>query len=125
MKKARLGYAAGFVFIFFIEVLIALFVHDQFVRPYVGDILVVVVVYLFVRIIIPTGVKGLPLFVFLFAVLVEAFQYFNLVERLGLENTIFRVIIGSVFDVKDIICYGIGCILLLIWEQRLRKIREK
>jgi len=28
-----------------IEILIALFVHDEFIRPYVGDALVVIVLY--------------------------------------------------------------------------------
>lgn len=103
--------------LFFVEVLIALFVHDRFVRPYVGDMLVVVVVYAFVRIFIPEKCKLLPLYVFVFAAGVEVLQLFHIVEVLGMENNPFlRTLIGSVFDFKDVLCYGIGCIVLGIYE---------
>lgn len=116
MKK-RLIYALATIILIAVEVLIALFVHDNFVRPYIGDVIVVVVVYCFVRIFIPEKVHLLPLYVFLFAVMVEVLQYFHIVDILGLGNsTFFRVLIGGVFDLKDILCYGIGCMLLGVWE---------
>jgi len=44
-------------------------------------------------------------------------QYIGIVNILGLnENAFFRVLMGSVFDWKDVICYGIGCILLAVHE---------
>lgn len=116
-KVKRINYAVAFLIILLIEVMIALFVHDTVIRPYVGDVLVVVVLYLAVRVIVPDRCRYLPLYVFLFAVMVECLQYFNLVQMLGLENNTFaRIIIGAIFDVKDILCYGVGCILLGIYE---------
>jgi hypothetical protein len=112
-KKQRMKYAIIFVLLLFIEVLIALYVHDSFIRPYVGDILVVIVLYCFIRILIPDKFSLLPLYVFIFAAGEETLQYFHLVQILGLENNKFlRVLIGSVFDMKDIGCYGVGCIIL-------------
>ena len=126
MKK-RLIYALATIILIAVEVLIALFVHDNFIRPYIGDVIVVVVVYCFVRIIIPEKVYLLPLYVFLFAVMVEVLQYFHIVDLLGLGNsTFFRVLIGGVFDWKDILCYGVGCILLGAFELfRFRRSHEK
>ena len=49
-KKLRLLYGAAFLVLMAVETLIALYVHDRVVRPYVGDMLVVLVVYCFVRI---------------------------------------------------------------------------
>jgi len=119
--KRRINYAIAFVVLLVIEVLIALFVHDTFIRPYIGDVLVVVVLYVAVRVIIPDRCRLLPLYIFLFAVLVEGLQYFHLVQLLGLENNTFlRVLIGSVFDVKDILCYAAGCILLGIYEWKIK-----
>jgi hypothetical protein len=116
-NQLRIKYAIAFVLLLFLEVLIALYVHDNFVRPYVGDMLVVILVYSFTRIFIPERCRLLPLYVFLFAAGVEALQYFKLVHVLGLENDRFlRIVIGSVFDIKDIACYGVGCILLVIFE---------
>ena len=113
----RVFFLLATIVLIMLEVLIALFVHDNFVRPYLGDVIVVVVVYCFVRIFIPEKVYLLPLYVFLFAVLVEVLQYFHIVDLLGLGNsTFFRVLIGGVFDLKDILCYGIGCLVLGLWE---------
>ena len=101
----RILYALTTIILLVIEVLIALFVHDSIIRPYVGDVLVVVVIYTFVRIIIPERVAFLPLYIFVFAVVVEIFQLINVVDLLGLsDNRFFSILIGTVFDIKDIIC---------------------
>lgn len=113
MKKMRIKYLMGFLVLLIIEVLIALYIHDEFIRPYIGDVLVVMVLYCFVRIFIPNGVKMMPLYIFVFAAGVEILQYFSLIEVLGLgKNRFLRILIGTVFDVKDIICYGVGCAVI-------------
>ncbi len=118
----RVKYLLLFIVFLLIEVFIALFVNDRFIRPYLGDVLVVVVIYYFVRIFVPDRIAILPLLIFIFAAAVEILQYFNLVERLGFTDNIFmRVLIGSVFDVKDILCYGVGCVFLGVMEWRKRK----
>lgn len=105
-----------------IEVAIAIYVHDDFIRPYIGDVLVVAVVYCFARIFVPDGVKLMPLYVFIFAAFVEIMQYFQLVKVLGLEDNAFaRIIIGSTFDIKDILCYFIGFIIIVALEMLNRK----
>ena len=82
--------------IFCIEALIALYVRDNFIRPYVGDMLVVVLVYSFVRIFLPTGMPRMPFYVFLFAA---------------------RIILGSTFDWADIACYAVGCVFIALFER--------
>ena len=116
-RKKRIIYLFVTFILFGIELLIALFVHDKFIRPYVGDVLVVVLIYTFMRIFLPEGVRLLPLYIFLFAAGVEVLQYFRIVEVLGLsDNRILSVVIGSVFDWKDIVCYGVGCVVLGVYE---------
>lgn len=116
-KSKRLYYSIAFLLLFMTEAVIAIYVHDDFIRPYIGDVLVVAVVYCFVRIFVPDGMKYMPLYVFIFAAIVEVLQYFQLVKVLGLEeNTFVRIIIGSTFDIKDIFCYFIGFILIVLWE---------
>lgn len=114
MQK-RLKYIIVFIVLLLIEVLIALFIHDDFIRPYVGDMLVVIVIYTFIRIWVPEKCRLLPLYIFLFAAGVEVLQYFKLVEVLGLQdNTFFRILIGSTFDIKDVLCYAVGCVVLAL-----------
>ena len=82
----RIGYAIATVILLLTEVLIALYVHDAFVRPYIGDVLVVIVIYTFIRIFVPERCKLLPLYIFIFAALVEALQMFHVVEALGWQD---------------------------------------
>ena len=86
IMKKRIFYIISFLVIFCIEVLIALYVRDRFIRPYVGDMLVVVLVYSFVRIFLPTGIPRMPFYVFLFACFVEVLQYFRLVETVFYQS---------------------------------------
>lgn len=120
MKK-RVYYIVLTIILLVVEVMIALFVHDRIVRPYIGDMLVVVVIYTFIRIWIPDSVRLLPLYVFLFATGVEILQYFNLVELLGVsDNRFLRILLGTSFDWKDILCYAVGCVLVWAAERKIR-----
>lgn len=117
MKTQRRRYLLAFALLLGVEVFIALKVHDNFVRPYLGDVLVVAVLYCLVRGIRRGGGGLLPLWVFLFAALVEVCQYFELVKRLGLEDHRFlRTLLGSTFDLADIACYAVGGALLFLWQ---------
>lgn len=116
--KPRIKYLLAFIAIFILEVFIALFVRDRFIRPYGGDILVTVLICCFVRIFFPTGVRLLPVWVFLFAAAVEIGQYFDFVSLLGLGSIpFFRILLGSTFSFADILCYGAGCLLFFIAEK--------
>ena len=120
LKKSRTTYAVAFGVLLLIEIIIALFVHDAFVRPYIGDVLVTVLLCCLCRIIIPKGVSALPIYVFVFAALVELAQYVNIVKLLGLENNaFFSTIIGTTFSFVDILCYAAGCLAFWVAEKWL------
>lgn len=111
-KKLRLIYALLFAAVLVIEILIGAFVRDRFIRPFVGDVLVVVLICFFARIFLPTKPKLLPLFCTLFAFCVELMQLFDIVSLLGLEqNSLLGIIIGSTFDLADLVCYAAGGII--------------
>ena len=113
----RWFYVIMTIVLLIIEVLIAIFVHDSIIRPFIGDVLVVILIYSLIRIIEPERIRLLPLYIFIFAVIVEVLQYFHIVDLLGLGGSrFFRVLIGGVFDWRDILCYGVGCLLLAFWE---------
>lgn len=121
-NKLRITYILIFILLFTIEVSIALFVHDNFVRPFIGDVLVVMLVCAFLRIFVPEKVKLMPVFATLFAVLIETLQYFDFVKLLGLENNpIISTALGRTFDIRDIICYIIGGVLFFTAEIILRR----
>jgi len=128
MKK-RLICAIATLILFGIEVCIALFVRNSFVRGHLGDVLVVILIHCAVRIFLPlqTGKESseatephrrwLPVYVFLFACAVEFAQYFQLLDLLGLGHIGWlRVVVGGTFDWSDILCYGVGCAVVGVVE---------
>ncbi len=115
--KFQWKYGVTFITLLVAEVLIALFVHDKIVRPYIGDILVVILMYTLIRSFIEKPTRYLPIYLFIFSGGVELLQYFKLIEILGLhKNRFIATIMGTTFDMKDIGCYFIATILLVIWE---------
>lgn len=110
-------YGLSFAIMFCFEVVIALFVHDNLIRPFGGDVLVILLLYCFCKMLLAKTPKLLPLYLFLFAVMVEISQYFHLVQLLHLENNILAcVILGTSFSFLDIICYLVGSLLLVVWQ---------
>lgn len=126
MKNKRVFYALAFALLMATEFAIALFVHDDFIRPYVGDILVVPLIIAFLRIFYPGKPLLLPLYVMLFAFATEALQYADIVGILGLRgNRIAETVIGTTFDVKDLLCYAIGGAVFLAAEIIIKKFISK
>lgn len=114
--KRRLICAAAFAAVLGIEVLIALFVHDDFVRPYFGDVLAVACVYFLARTILPEKPRYLSLFVTAFAFLVELVQLTPLSEYLPSP---LSVIVGGTFDFKDLACYLVGGAACFLADKKL------
>jgi hypothetical protein len=108
--------------LFGIEVLIALFVKDNFVRPYLGDTLVVILIYCFIKSFFNLPVIPVPIFVLLFSFTIELLQYLRIVEILGLQKSpIARTVIGTLFEWIDLVAYVAGICIVLIVEKYLSK----
>lgn len=107
------------IIIFFIEIFIAKFVDDAFIRPYGGDILVVILIYYFVKSFVQVKPFYLALGVLLFAYMVEVGQYFRMIEVLGLQDyKVMRIVLGTSFSWIDILCYTIGAIICYLIDRK-------
>lgn len=101
-----------FVVFLMIEVLIALYVNDSFIRPYLGDVFVVILLFSFFRSFSQISILPLTITVLLISYMIEILQYFQIVALLNLQdNDVMRIVLGSVFSWGDIICYTIGAII--------------
>ena len=110
------------IFIFIIEVLIALFVNDRFIRPYGGDVLVVILIYCFVKSFFGFPIAPVALGVLLFSFVLEILQSIKIVEKLGLEKSaIARTVIGTSFAWMDILSYIVGIGIVLFVEKVVLK----
>ncbi|WP_139958158.1 ribosomal maturation YjgA family protein [Flavicella sediminum] len=103
-----------------IEILIALTIHDRFIRPFVGDVLSVILLFSLARIFY-TG-KGfyVSIGVLLFAFLVEFSQYFKLAEVLGFSKGSFgHVVLGANFDPLDLLAYSLGIFISSYFDRKI------
>src|SRR5689334_24175110 len=113
----RPGYALAALILFSIEVCIALFVHDPFIRPYVGDLLAVALVYAALRGFTVLHIELALILTLAIAFMIELAQLLNLLDGLGLRsNRIAATVLGGSFDWLDLAAYAIGAVLCLVAE---------
>ncbi|REC47407.1 DUF2809 domain-containing protein [Candidatus Chryseobacterium massiliae] len=111
-------YFLATVFIFLTEVLIATKLKDIFfVRAYLGDVIVVMLIYTFIKTFFRIeDNKKLILSILIFSFLIEFAQYFNIAEKLGFQKgSLMYIVIGNSFSWIDILCYFVGCLLLFVF----------
>lgn len=118
--KTRRGYIIAFFALLLTEICIGAFAHDRFIRPYVGDVLVAVLLCCGARVIWTQG-KLLPLWVFAFCAGVETLQLLVLPRLPGLEDTLITTALGSTFDLADLVCYAVGSGVFWLSEGLFRK----
>jgi hypothetical protein len=106
------------------EVLIALYVHDSFVRPYLGDVLVVILLYCFFKSFLRLPVLTVATGVLIFSFIIELLQFLNIVEKLHLDHSkTARIVIGTSFSWIDLLCYTIG-IAIVIGVEKFRQKKQ-
>ena len=116
------GYAALAAIALVTEIGIALFVDDRIVRPFGGDALAVVLVYLGLRAITRAGVAAALVSALGVAVAVEFGQLFGLVHVLGLDGSaVARTVLGTGFDVRDFAAYAVGAVAVGVGEAARRR----
>ena len=105
-----------------IEVLIGLFAHG-WVRSYLGDVLVVILLYTIIRTIVPKKGKWfvIPTVILVFSFIVEFLQLWGFCDRFGITNEFLRIVIGTGFSWIDIACYCIGIIPCYVSEHLLNR----
>lgn len=108
-----------FILIFITEVVIALYVRDRIVRPYGGDVLVVIMIYYFVKAFVKTKPLYISLATLLFAYAIEIAQYFDMVKVLGVQdNKVLAVVLGSSFSWGDMLAYTLGALICLLIDRK-------
>ena len=119
MLRFQIKYFVLFLLLLVTEILIALYAHDRFIRPYFGDFLVVMLVYCFVKSFLSTPVIATGIAVLLFAYAIEVGQYFHLADALGLQpHSAWRMMIGSSFEWSDMVAYTLGVLFIILIEKK-------
>lgn len=106
------------------EILIGMYAHG-WVRHSLGDVLVVILIYTLCRTVSPEKPRfgiALPAAILIFAVCVELLQLWGFCDRLGIENPLLRILIGTSFSFGDLLCYAAGILPCFAAEYLLRRL---
>ena len=77
------------------EILISVYTHDDFIRPILGDHLVVILIYCLIRMVFIIPIPIVAISVLIFSYLIETLEYFKLADRLGLlRGSLVRTLLG-------------------------------
>lgn len=117
--KINKHYFKRFSILFLIECFIALFIHDNFIRSYVGDFLVVLMLYFLLRTFTPFSPFISACIVLLYSFITEIAQYFQLIYHLKLEHSFLaRIILGKTFSWTDMLIYVLAFLTILLYNKR-------
>lgn len=122
MFNFKKNYFILFLLLLATEFLIALYAHDNFIRPFVGDLLIVILIYCFVKNFLNTKFFPTAIAVLIFSFVVEGLQYLKIVNILGLQNNrLASIIIGTTFQWTDILAYILGIGVVILAEKFINK----
>lgn len=123
MLKFNPSYFLFACLLFIVEVFIAIYIHDEIIRPFIGDLLVVILIYCAIKAFLNTKLYPTAIFVLLFSYGIETLQYFNIVKVIGLgDSKLANIIIGNYFAWMDILMYTLGIMIVIMIEKiRMKK----
>ncbi len=110
-------YFVVFLMLFVTELVIAAFVKQPFIRFWLGDLIIVLMIYYFAKSFIRIKAWRLALAVLIFAYCVEFLQRSQLLDLLGLRsNKVANLILGNTFSWSDMLAYTLGFLIILVIE---------
>ena len=116
------SYTFWFIVLLGIEIAIARYAHDDFVRPFVGDLLVIVLLYCLLTAFCALsssssnslGIIKRVMMVVIIAFVVEFLQLWHITTYLGLSKyPLLQIVLGNTFDPKDLLAYSLGGVCVL------------
>ena len=118
----NLPYFIYFILLLCIEALIAIYLKTGFLRHTLGDFLVVILIYCFIKSLFDINPLKLGIAVLAFAFLVEFLQLANILALFNLQNNGFlKLLLGSTFQITDLIAYTLGVATVICIEYKIYK----
>lgn len=113
----NLRYLIATILLFLVEIAIAILHFSLFIRGFLGDVLVILLMYSFLKIFIKNNILKIAVFVLAFAYFVEMLQFFKVAKLFNIKSKILITIVGSVFDLWDLVAYTLGFLFILLIEK--------
>ncbi len=120
--KFNKKYFISFIILFITEVLIAKYATG-FLRHTIGDVLVVILLYCFIKSFIKASINKTLLLVLIVAFIVEFLQLSNLQNIYPKKfEQIFKIILGTSFSIIDLFAYLTGIVIIYLIERNFKNV---
>lgn len=111
--------------LFTIEALIAIYLKTGFIRHTVGDYLCVILLYCFFKSFMEGHHYKIAILVLVIAFCIEFLQLTNYLALFNLQkNRLANLILGSTFEISDLVAYSLGIITVIIVEYPFKMARR-
>ncbi|GAA4070600.1 hypothetical protein GCM10022389_14760 [Flavobacterium cheonanense] len=115
MKNIKIKYLLVSCVILIIEITIALFVNDKFIRPIFGDYLASILVFYFLATFLKTDLNKIAILSLLISYTIEFLQYLDILELLQLDKIkILNILLGNSFSWTDMLAYTLGIMSVVL-----------
>ncbi len=112
------NYFIAFSLLFLVEIGIAFFFKEGFIRHTFGDFLVVILLYCFFKSFVKGRVWSIAAITLGIAYIIEFLQLTDFLKHLGLEHNKWAALVfGNSFSIQDLIAYTLGIIVTLYLEK--------
>lgn len=115
MRKIKLPYLVTSILLLIVEITIALFAQNQFIRALFGDYLAVILVFYLLVTFLKISKNKIALISLLISYIIEGLQFIHILDLLGLEKyTFLRTVFGTSFSWMDMLAYTLGALTVVL-----------
>lgn len=115
MKSINKTYLAISILLLVVEIAIALFVNDQFIRPIFGDYLASILLFYMIATFAKFSENKIAFITLLISYIIEVLQYIHILELLHLDKIkILNIVLGNSFSWTDMLAYSLGILTVLL-----------
>ena len=117
------NYFIAFLLLFVAEVAIAFYLKSGFIRHTVGDFLVVILIYCFLKSFLNANSIIVAIVTLFIAYIIELLQLTDFLLYLGIKHHKWaNLIFGNSFSIQDLVAYTLG-IVVTLYVERTRMLR--
>lgn len=115
----NLRYFTITIVLFLIEMVIAFYVTQEFIRYTFGDFLAVILIYYFIK----SLVKAKPIYIAISVIIIsfgiEFLQLIDILEILNIKKNLFtKLVLGTTFSISDLIAYTLGVLAVFFIDTK-------
>jgi hypothetical protein len=122
MGNIKIKYLIVSCVVLIIEITIALFVNDQFIRPIFGDYLASIQVFYLLATFLKTDLNKIAILSLLISYTIEFLQLLHILELLHLDKIkILNVLLGNSFSWTDMLANTLGIMTVVLIHNYKKK----